>query len=82
MLAHSNARNARAGLFRGHPGKRKIVNTTRIAMEAGRERHTTFSSHEKSWRGKVQMLLFGRNKLQEIVDDSIRLAMIEMEWLL
>lgn len=51
-------------------------------MEAGRERHTTFSSHEKSWRGKVKMLLFGRNKLQEIVDDSFRLAMIEMEWLL
>lgn len=75
VLAHSDARDARGGPFCAHPGKRERddAKRNRNCDEAGRERHTTFSSQEKSCRGKV--LLHGRKKLREIVDDGARLSM-------
>lgn len=75
VLAYSGARNARGGPFRGHPGKRERddANHNRNCDEAGRERHTTFSSQEKSWRRKVPV--HGRKKLREIVDNGARLSM-------
>uniref|UniRef100_L7LZ20 Uncharacterized protein n=1 Tax=Rhipicephalus pulchellus TaxID=72859 RepID=L7LZ20_RHIPC len=77
VLAHSDAHDGRGGPFRGHPSKRKRDNMehNKNHDEAGGERHTTFSSHEKSWRGMVSTLLTGRKKLRKIVDDSSRLSM-------